>query len=581
MVEVARDTTWSGEVRVDGIVHVRRGAVLSIRPGTRVLFSSRRFSEGDEHEGFAGSGIRVEGRIVAVGTEEEPIVFSSATGRAAPALWDKIFFSFSGPNRFEHCIFEGARYAFHAHFSEISVSRSVFRENEEGVRLGGSRVRIADSVFTRNAVRGINFRQCRNEITGNLVYGNGDGVFLHSRTEASVVRGNAIYANRGYNLRLGDLHAGDVDVSGNWWGTPREEEVLRTIYDGRLLPEIGKARISPVLSRPPARGARIRGVFTFHLSPVEGAEVRALLSLEEGFAGEAVAAFARTDPDGAFVLLVPPGRYFVAGWAQSPAGMLFSFPGRNPVAVEYGETAEIGLPAVVAPPRAERGPARPKGAAVAVRVTADGEPVEGAVIQAFPPRAPDFRGAKEAAAVTGPDGRATLFLSPGRYHLAAKKRAKGAAAGMVEEGGLFGVFPHSPIDLPPGTTLSVEIPVFEKKGYLGTGEREPQGGPEGIFVEGTAYLGGLPAKGYIVYFYAAPEAVGRPAGRSSIVTADGKFGVTLPGPGDYLAYIRAAEEGAPAIAGEKRVGPVAVRAEARALRPAALSFHRGEREPAP
>jgi len=572
---VSRDTVWSGEVRVDGIVHVRRGATLTILPGTRVAFSARRARPQDEHEGFSGSGIRVEGRIVAAGTAERPIAFTSAGGAPSPGSWDRIFFSFSAGNRFEHCVVEGARYAFHAHFAEIDVSRCLFRDNEEGVRLGASRGAIRDSVFTRNLVRGINFREGRHEIRGNLVSGNGDGIFLHSKAGASVIRGNAICANRGYDLRLGDLHEEDVDVSGNWWGTPREEEALRRVYDGRRLAGIGRARLAPLLARPPVAGARIAGVVTSHMVPVEGAEVFAWTSLERGFVPEAAAASARTAEGGVFCLEVPPGRYYVAARAETAAGRLFAFPGRNPVAVDYGERVELGLPAAAAPPRPAAVPAPGGRTAALVLVTRDGAPVEGAAVQAFAADAFDFRGRGGSQAVTGVDGRAVLYLAPGAYHIVAKRRTGGAAAGMVDEGGLFGVFPYGPLVLAPGSAAQVEIPVFEKRGYL-EGEETgglPAGRCEGLVVRGFAALGGRPAGGHVVHFYRAPETVGRPAGRSGLAAADGGFEACLPGPGDYLAFLRRADPARPGEIEEGRFGPVAVRAgQDGSLGPRTLSF---------
>ncbi|HEX9190520.1 MAG TPA: NosD domain-containing protein, partial [Candidatus Deferrimicrobiaceae bacterium] len=322
ITQIEKDTTWSGEVRVGGVVHVRKAATLTVLPGTQVVFARRTFPPPDAHEGFVAPGFRVEGRIVAVGTEEAPIRFT-VEGPAAPASWDKILFTFSEGNRFAHCVFEGARYAFHSHFSGISVRRCVFRDNEEGVRLGTSRVRIADSVFTRNLVRGINFRECRNEVVRNLVYENGDGIFLHSKTEGSVIRENAIYANRRFNLRLGDLHAEDVDVSGNWWGTSDESRARGTVHDGGRTPGTGTARLAPVLPRPPVTGAEIRGVFSVRMQPLAGGEVRAYVSVADGFRGEDVVASATADATGLFRLEVPPGRYFVVGRAESAAGELF------------------------------------------------------------------------------------------------------------------------------------------------------------------------------------------------------------------------------------------------------------------
>ena len=261
---IETDTVWSGDVRIGGVVHVRKAATLTILPGTRVLFAKRTYPQAaDSHEGFIGPGIRVEGRLVAAGTEESPVLFTSE-GTPAPGSWDKILFTFSEGNRFERVVFEGARYAFHSHFSGIEVRDCVFRDNEEGVRLGTSRVRIEGSVFTRNVVRGINFRECRNTIRRNLIYGNGDGIFLHSKTEGSVLRENAIYGNRHFNLRLGDLHETDIDVSGNWWGTGDEDAVRRTIHDGSSTQGVGAARVAPVLSAPPVTGAQIRGLRSRH-----------------------------------------------------------------------------------------------------------------------------------------------------------------------------------------------------------------------------------------------------------------------------------------------------------------------------
>ena len=34
---IDRDTSWGGEVRVGGVVHVRKAATLNIRPGARVI----------------------------------------------------------------------------------------------------------------------------------------------------------------------------------------------------------------------------------------------------------------------------------------------------------------------------------------------------------------------------------------------------------------------------------------------------------------------------------------------------------------------------------------------------------------
>lgn len=584
---IETDTTWSGDVRVAGVVHVRKRATLTILPGTRILFEKRTFAQAaDSHEGFAGPGIRVDGRIVAAGTEENPVLFTSE-GTPAPGSWDKILFTFSEGSRFERCVFEGARYAFHSHFSGIEVRNCVFRDNEEGVRLGTSRVRIEDSVFTRNLVRGINFRECRNTILRNLVYGNGDGIFLHSKTEGSVLRENAIYGNRHFNLRLGDLHTGDVDVSGNWWGTGDGAAARRSIHDGTSTQGVGAARLTPVLAKPPVTGAEVRGIFAARMRPVAGAKVRAYVSIVDGFWGDDPVAEVRTDDFGLFRLPLPPGRYFVVGKADSVAGALFAFPGKNPVSAEYGETVDVGLPAVTVPAAPEPGLSAASRPSVSIRATLDGEPVSGATIQASRPDRPDFRGPGEASAVTGAGGSATLYLPPGKYLLSAKKRPSGATLGMVEEGGLFGVYPFSPVDLPAGKAVTVEIPMFEKRGFLGGAEDGdlPAGSETDrerpVSLEGRAILGESSAEGHVLFFYRPTETIGRPVTRSSTVSASGAFTATLPGPGEYAAFLRKAIRGVPGGAEEERIGPVPLRVEGGRIVPSTLRFAIPEGKPHP
>jgi hypothetical protein len=142
---------------------------------------------------------------------------------------------------------------------------------------------------------------------------------------------------------------------------------------------------------------------------------------------------------------------------------------------------------------------------------------------------------------------------------------------MVEEGGLFGVYPYSPVDLAEGTSVFVEIPLYEKRGLL-SGEETPVAAAPGVLLEGTASLSGAPARGYLVFFYRPPETIGRPISRSSVVSDRGAFTVSLPGPGEYAAYLRRSIPGVPGGAEEERIGPVPVRVEGGRFLTPVLSF---------
>ena len=169
---------------------------------------------------------------------------------------------------------------------------------------------------------------------------------------------------------------------------------------------------------------------------------------------------------------------------------------------------------------------------------------------------------------------AVLHLPPANYFLAAKKRTTGMAIGMVDEGGLFGVYPHSPVGLQPGTVASVEIPLFEKRGILADEGTSPAVVPPAAEVfESVAILEGAPAEGYVVYFYRPPDTIGRPVARSSPAARSGSFRVSLPGEGEYVGYLRKSVPGLPAGAEEERIGPLPVRATRGKLDPSPLFFH--------
>ena len=71
---IDNETVWSGEVTIDGVVTVKKSGRLVIEPGTRVLFVHR----DHDGDGIGDSELLIEGALVARGTAESPIVFTSA-----------------------------------------------------------------------------------------------------------------------------------------------------------------------------------------------------------------------------------------------------------------------------------------------------------------------------------------------------------------------------------------------------------------------------------------------------------------------------------------------------------------------
>ena len=130
---------------VVGQVVVKKGATLTILPGTTV-----RFAWLDEDGNGIGDGeLNVEGRLVARGTRERPITFTSAREQPAPKDWTFVMISTSRESVVEHCLFEYAFTGLQVHLSSAAVRNSRFRRNFEALRFSTSEI-----VVERNEIAG-------------------------------------------------------------------------------------------------------------------------------------------------------------------------------------------------------------------------------------------------------------------------------------------------------------------------------------------------------------------------------------------------------------------------------------------
>src|SRR5690349_14032420 len=78
---LSEDVTWHGTVLVEGWLTVAPQATLSIQPGTVVRFRKL---------GGQSSGLLITGRLNAVGSAQQPILFTSVYGDATPGDWQGI-----------------------------------------------------------------------------------------------------------------------------------------------------------------------------------------------------------------------------------------------------------------------------------------------------------------------------------------------------------------------------------------------------------------------------------------------------------------------------------------------------------
>lgn len=283
------NTTWSGTIVISGDIYIPPGVTLTIAPGTIVKF--RKIDESGDQNLFHTDSpyypeaeLIVRGKLIARGTPDKQIVFTSAEMTPRPADWGAINFLGSDGNILEYVKIYCAYNGIHAHGGSVDVSRSEFARNGVGISFKKeeetpdapwfgkpSKLRISRCIFTNNK-GGIGFRNSSAEITHNeirdnkffgiwpredsdarIAYneitGNQRGVFLY-QARGLRLEYNNIYNNRTYDIAIAEAQDFPVNAAHNWFGTSSREKIAAMLFDRSDDPDLAEIVIEPILEQP-------------------------------------------------------------------------------------------------------------------------------------------------------------------------------------------------------------------------------------------------------------------------------------------------------------------------------------------
>lgn len=226
---ITEDTTWRGEVAVEGWVRVAPQATLTLEPGTVVRF--RRTAPG----GASAPGLLVQGRLVVRGSIDTPVRFTSANGTPLAGEWYGIVLLASEKkNIIEHCRVEGAVMGLNASYSTLTMNGASFNSCGTGVRLAESVVTFAGGEVSGCEV-GMELDGSEIDLRDVLLNGNADG--LKARRSSLYMVGVRVAACEGTGINASDtrLKLEGAVVEGCESGivlTECEGSVLRSLVAG-------------------------------------------------------------------------------------------------------------------------------------------------------------------------------------------------------------------------------------------------------------------------------------------------------------------------------------------------------------
>ncbi|CAK8719704.1 MAG: copper-binding protein (NosD) [Candidatus Electronema aureum] len=275
---IDKDTAWSGEILIKGDVQIAKNVTLTIMPGTIVRFAKvepfgpdKLFPEKEKENHFPRAELFIQGKLLAQGSREKKITFTSAEKEPKPGDWGGINFNSSVDNVLEHCVILYADTGVHAHSSKVKVASNEFKHN--GTAIGNKNLKdnpikceifVENNLITENGggvVVGDGMVVSHNEISKNEFFGiygknladgkvqfnnisgNGKGVILYA-VKAMLLSDNNITDSKDYNLSMLEGQANDLAFPKNWWGTADESKIREKVLDKIGDSVLGKADLS-------------------------------------------------------------------------------------------------------------------------------------------------------------------------------------------------------------------------------------------------------------------------------------------------------------------------------------------------
>ncbi len=256
--ELHGQLTWQGEVHLQGNVILAEDVVLTIAPGTKVVFLPLDPSQDilSEHPYFPGSELIVRGQILAKGSPDAPIQFQYVDPAGEPGSWGGVNIEQSKRAIFDHCIFRQADSAIHARESWVVVENSLFAENLVGIRFNTTNILIEKNLLHDNGAA-IRFHFGSPVICKNEIRNNGKGLFITSDPRDYTIENNSFLNNSPYQVSLGEAVPDTVVLRNNYWGEETADTLSSRLYDGRIDEWLGIVDFLPMRDAPdPDAGIR-------------------------------------------------------------------------------------------------------------------------------------------------------------------------------------------------------------------------------------------------------------------------------------------------------------------------------------
>jgi hypothetical protein len=184
---LTEDTTWEGFISVQTSVDVPSGITLTILPGTYIEFRHYRGYKGGTTVGLSTTG----GDIIAIGTPDEQIWFTSDAEEPVNGDWSGIYCSNTNSSIFRFVIVEFGIVGIEAENSKLNISHSIIRWiHTEGIYSSASTVLFEYNRIYENGYHELSLENFNPNITVRYNIFNGGHYGIYSEASNVTIVGN-------------------------------------------------------------------------------------------------------------------------------------------------------------------------------------------------------------------------------------------------------------------------------------------------------------------------------------------------------------------------------------------------------
>ncbi len=199
---ITKDTVLSGVIQIEDDLLIPKGVNLTIHSGTKIIIREKDTSKNEPLFLSPYNEILVRGKIIAVGKEDRPIIFSGEGKSKDGIFWSGIILDGAEKSVFKFCKIQNAFIGIDSIRSSPVIEENIFIKNKYAVISSGenSYPKVNRNIISENYAGFYGIFSSKGELTGNKIENNEEEGIFTGRGSDITLKNNEFNKNK-YDIK--------------------------------------------------------------------------------------------------------------------------------------------------------------------------------------------------------------------------------------------------------------------------------------------------------------------------------------------------------------------------------------------